>query len=303
MTAAHAPGSELPRLCRPLADWPQADQDAWSAAIAPGDWLEAGGKGEAWAPVTRAGIIKSYGRWLTWLEHTGSLDPAQPPGERATPKAVSAFMVALETVNAPKTVLHRITGLAQAIRAMAPETDWAWLWGIVTRPLRISNLASIEIGRHLIQTAGGFDLRFPAEEMKNRRLEEGALPAALVAPMTRYLLHYRPLLVARSRTPDGPGATLWLSKSGSPMLPNKLYERIVKQTQKRFGQSINPHMFRDVAATAIATRDPKHVRITPSVLGHTRLSTSEQYYNHARSLEAGRLYQKWILSLRRQPVR
>ena len=361
MIAVRASAGELPRQCRPLADWPQADQEAWSVAIAPGDWLEAGGKGEAWGAVTRAGIIKSYGRWLTWLEHTGRLDPAQPPGKRTTPKAVNAFMAALATVNAPKTVLHRITGLAQAIRAMAPEADWNWLWGIVarlqrttiptrdkrsrlvgpdalfalggdlmrqaeqskkpgwqnalqfrdgliiqllaTRPLRISNLASIEIGRHLIPTARGFDLRFPAAEMKNRRPDESAIPAELVAPMAHYLLHYRPLLVARRRTPgadgQGPGATLWLSKSGSAMFPSKIYERIVVLTRQRFSQPINPHMFRDVAATAIAIRDPKHVRITASVLGHTRLSTSERSYNHARSLEASQLYQKWILDLRR----
>ena len=107
----------------------------------------------------------------------------------------------------------------------------------------------------------------------------------------------------RDANGQGPGARLWLSKSGSPMFPSKLYERIVLLTRKRFGQPINPHAFRDVAATAIATRDPKHVQITPSVLGHTRLSTSERYYNHARSLEAGKLYQSCILALRRQPGR
>ena len=361
MTRRCTTGSELSRACRPLACWPRADQEAWSVAIAPGDWFEAGGKGGAWGAVTRAGIIKSYGRWLTWLEHAGRLDPAQPPGKRVTPRAVDAFMAALETVNAPRTVLHRITGLAQATRAMAPEADWSWLWRIVARlqrttepvrdkrsrlvqpdalfalggdlmrqaeqgerpgwrralqfrdglviqllaarPLRIGNLASIEIGRHLIPTERGFDLRFPAAEMKNRRPLEGVLPAALVAPMTHYLLHHRPLLAARNRKPvgdrDSLDATLWLSKSGAPMLPNKLYERIVLLTEKQFGQPINPHLFRDVAATAIATRDPKHVRITANVLGHTRLSTSERYYNHARSLEAGQRYQTWIQTLRR----
>ena len=360
MTRPCATGSELPRVCRPLAYWPQADQEAWAVATAPGDWFEAGGKGGAWGAVTRAGIIKSYGRWLTWLEHAERLDPAQAPGQRVTLRAVDAFMAALETVNAPKTVLHRITGLAQAIRAMAPEADWGWLWGIVARlqrttepvrdkrsrlvqpdalfalggdlmrqaeqgerpswqralqfrdglviqvlaarPLRIGNLASIMIGRHLIPTERGFDLRFPAAEMKNRRPLEGVLPAALMAPMTRYLLYYRPLLAARSCKPvvdgDRLDTTLWLSKSGAPMLPNKLYERIVLLTGQQFGQPINPHLFRDVAATAIATRDPKHVRITASVLGHTQLSTSERYYNHAQSLEAGQRYQTWIQTVR-----
>ncbi len=37
-----------------------------------------------------------------------------------------------------------------------------------------------------------------------------------------------------------------------------------------------------------------------SVLGHTRMATSERTYNHARSLEATRQYQGRILALRRK---
>ena len=31
----------------------------------------------------------------------------------------------------------------------------------------------------------------------------------------------------------------------------------------RFGHALNPHLFRDCAATSIAIEDPDHVRITP----------------------------------------
>jgi integrase len=69
---------------------------------------------------------------------------------------------------------------------------------------------------------------------------------------------------------------------------------------QRFGHMINPHLFRDSAATSIAIEDPKSAYITRSILGHGTLRTSEQYYNHALSREALRQYQRRILELRRR---
>jgi integrase len=63
---------------------------------------------------------------------------------------------------------------------------------------------------------------------------------------------------------------------------------------------MNPHLFRDCAATTIALNDPEHVLITRDLLGHTTLRTAERYYNLARSVEAARAHQKLIRSLRRR---
>ena len=69
---------------------------------------------------------------------------------------------------------------------------------------------------------------------------------------------------------------------------------------QRFGHMINPHLFRDSAATSIAVEDPESTHITRSILGHDTLRTSERHYNHAQSLEALRQYQHRILELRRR---
>jgi integrase len=53
---------------------------------------------------------------------------------------------------------------------------------------------------------------------------------------------------------------------------------------------MTPHLFRDAAATAIAIHDPEHVNNIMPVLGHATLTTSEQHYNQAQGLEAGRRY-------------
>ena len=91
---------------------------------------------------------------------------------------------------------------------------------------------------------------------------------------------------------------LWLSMHGSPMTDNGIYIRIVARTREGLGQPINPHLFRDCAATSIAIDDPGHVGIASRLLGHRTGSTTERHYNQARSVEASRLMQRSLLARR-----
>src|SRR5262249_20273713 len=119
----------------------------------------------------------------------------------------------------------------------------------------------------------------------------------------RYLRQYRPLLVRRTGRWNRDGratAALWVSTHGSAMTEIAIYFRIIKLTQERFVQAVNPHLFRDCAATSIAIEDPQHVRCVTSVLGHASLATSEKYYNQANGLEASRRLQGHVLALRRR---
>lgn len=85
---------------------------------------------------------------------------------------------------------------------------------------------------------------------------------------------------------------------GAAMTEIGIYFAISELTKKRFGHVVNPHLFRDCAATSITIEDPEHVHIVRSVLGHASLQTSERYYIHAQTLEASRRYQRRILELR-----
>ncbi len=55
-----------------------------------------------------------------------------------------------------------------------------------------------------------------------------------------------------------------------------------RHTRERFGFPVNPHRFRDCAATSIAIEAPEHVGIILPVLGHARATTGERYYNQAQ---------------------
>jgi site-specific recombinase XerD len=191
------------------------------------------------------------------------------------------------------------TPLARAITFR----DGLMLALMAARPFRRKNFAAIEIGRHLVRVGDMYWLRFMAFETKSRRPIEVPFPVGLQHYLERYLAHYRPQLSQRTgRWNRGCGATnaLWLSTHGSAMTEIAIYFRIMKLTVEKFGHIVNPHLFRDSAATSIAIEDPQHVRCTMGVLGHSNLGTSEKHYNQAGSLEASRRLQRHVLELRRQ---
>ena len=127
------PKKDPARRCLPVEAWPEPDQRAWRAALCEGDVLNPGGAAVDWAPHTRQKISKGYGRWLTWLASRGLLDLNQQPAERITPTHLRDYVGDLTVMNAPYTVLARAQELYQAIGAMVPGLDWAWLRQIERR--------------------------------------------------------------------------------------------------------------------------------------------------------------------------
>jgi site-specific recombinase XerD len=167
--------------------------------------------------------------------------------------------------------------------------------------LRISNLAAMAIGHHLVQQGSAYWLHFEAEEMKGRRMFEATVPADVRPGLDRYIQHYRViLLTGANRRPAAKTDALWVSETATPMAVISIHNRFRTHTRAAFGVAVPPHLFRDSAATAIATEGPDRVRTIMPVLGHSRLATSEIHYNHARSLDASRKYIKIIAGLKRR---
>jgi integrase/recombinase XerD len=171
---------------------------------------------------------------------------------------------------------------------------------LAARPLRLANLVGLTLDRTLVVRGKQWWIQIPAMETKNREPIELAWPELLVPFLDTYLACHRPVLAQRHGRWTRPiGEALWLSIDGSPMTRRAIYDRITRCTRKGLGRAINPHLFRHCAATSIAIEDPTHVRIASRLLGHRTFSTTEKYYNQARSVEATRLMQNFLLSLRR----
>lgn len=150
------------------------------------------------------------------------------------------------------------------------------------RAMRISNLTSVELDRHLVRIEQRWTLKFPGAETKNHRLWVNDWPLLLVPNLTRYLSTYRPLLLAGRYA----GPALWVSERPGALTGNGIYYAVITRTKAAFGVAVNPHLFRDAAATSIAIHNPANVGTTRHVLGHASPRTGQEYYNQARSIEA-----------------
>lgn len=178
---------------------------------------------------------------------------------------------------------------------------------LASRPLRLKNFVEIKIGQHLVQASKAYALTFVPRETKTEKALDYTILNHLVLPLEHYLATYRPFLLAlretrgqsRSEALAPAGNALWVTQYGTGFSPNAVRQALKKHTTARFGKYVNPHLFRDCAASSIANEDPEHVRIAAQVLGHTQFTTTETYYIQAEAGVATRGYHAQIMALRR----
>jgi integrase len=117
------------RRCPKPDAWPELDKAAWARALQPFDPFDPKvGRASRWRPSTRRLYENAYGRWLTFLELTGQLDPAEPPAARATEARARAYYESLLRDDlAPYSIAGRLMGMARALAAMDPDADVAFI--------------------------------------------------------------------------------------------------------------------------------------------------------------------------------
>ena len=148
-------------------------------------------------------------------------------------------------------------------------------------PLRRSNLANLSIGRNLLQVGSDWVICLSSAETKNRREYEASL-GPLSRRLDQFLDVFRPVFHNASKH-----SALWPSIKGVPLTGNAVYDLIIRRTKAHFGQAVNPHLFRDGAATFWALETPEIIGGASALLGHSDPSTLK-HYNQARSVAAGR---------------
>jgi len=170
-------------------------------------------------------------------------------------------------------------------------------------PVRVANLAAITIGKNLSKRGDSWWVIFTAEETKQRRPLEFPFPSSLTAALEHYLACYRPILAAKGAHRGSAGQALWISQDGGAFTSGGMAQAIERLTKAAFGVEINPHLFRDCAATTIAIDDPEHAHVIAPILGHSAMTTSERHYNQAQTVDAGRLYHAVLAKSRRKRPR
>ncbi len=153
--------------CLPLERWPEADITAWHAAIRAGSLFDEPGLGAHWAPSTKNGVRRAYGRWLLWLGKTVDRYAETPLEDRVTRSAIESYVAVLRTTTADTSVSAYISFLHMALQAMAPQGDWGWIKNIYMKIKRRAPI--VRQKRHRIQSSKllcqlGVDLMIESEQ-------------------------------------------------------------------------------------------------------------------------------------------
>lgn len=149
------------------------------------------------------------------------------------------------------------------------------------RPLRKGDFAGLTVGRQITRIDDRWLISVVAS--KTGQPIEFFVPDSLVPWLERYLREVRTLFPGAATSQN-----LWLGKDGPFVGSASIYLRITKLTERLFGVAINPHLFRDCAATSLALVSADAARAATPLLGHRYPSTTGRYYVHASQLEASR---------------
>jgi integrase len=193
----------------------------------------------------------------------------------------------------PEDILSRPLGTQRAKGLRAWE-DAIAIGILLYCPLRISNLASIELTRHL-QRVGKkrVYLIFPASEVKNKRPLEFALPAHLVTMIDTYLAARAPTLC----TPNNRFLFPATFKEG-PVGSSGLAERIKHRVRSEIGVEMNAHLFRHLAVMIYLDANPGGYEVARQMLGHSSVSRTISVYSGLETISATQAFAKVVDTLR-----
>ncbi len=159
-------------------------------------------------------------------------------------------------------------------------------------PMRISNLARLDLHRHLMSIGNRVYVVIPADEVKNEQPLQFELPDDTADLLTWYCVEYRPLMATTTTT------ALFPSRRGALKERDHLGTQITRRTRKYLGLPINPHLFRHIAAKLYLDNHPGAYGLISRVLGHKSVATTMAFYSGTETASATRDFQNKISVLR-----
>jgi integrase len=240
----------------------------------------------------KAARIMMPGLDLSWLRSIKARLYAFAPITRAHGPTFTSVEV-LKRATSVMDSANINAGSENTSEALLQFRDGLLLAFLAFMPLRIKNLAAVEIGQSLTQTEDGFAVHFARSETKTSAEIYFEIPAQVVEYLVVYLESVRPSLDYQNRQ------NLWLGENGTAIRPNRIRE-IVAKRMTGFGARISPHDMRDAATTLWAIHKPHEIAVARDLLSHTNVRTTDRYYNRAKGIEASRSHASIISELRKR---
>jgi integrase len=159
-------------------------------------------------------------------------------------------------------------------------------------PLRRTNLAAIDIHRHLVSNRNGVYLVIPEHETKNREPINFQIPPFALEIIQWYMIEYRPHLFG------GESAALFPGRDGQPKSPATLAIQIKDTVREFLGLEFNIHLFRHAAGKIFLDLNPGNYEVVRQLLRHKSVNTTTSAYSGAETRKAGLLYAELLEGLR-----
>ena len=162
-------------------------------------------------------------------------------------------------------------------------------------PMRIKNLASLDLDRHLItQTRGThttYSIRIEGREVKNGEDIEVELNSGNSRLLHQYVMRFRPLVS------EVPGTVLFPKASdGKPRHATNLGGALKQVLFRETGLKVSPHLFRHIAAMLYLRERPGDFETVRRLLKHRTLQTTMDFYADLSNKWAHEQYDKVVLS-------
>jgi len=181
-------------------------------------------------------------------------------------------------VRLPELLIRRARDLKERAPVKAAVTaQLAVAIGILTvAPIRLGNLATIQIGENLIRPGGPdspYWLVFPHYDVKNRVRLDRPLDEVLTNLISEYIHVFRPLLARGSNA-----CWLFPGETGGYKTPTTLSDQVTKRIAKATGLRITVHQFRHAAGALILKHHPGNYELVCQLLGHKNIQTTINFY-------------------------
>jgi integrase len=197
----------------------------------------------------------------------------------------------------PDRILKEVQASGRKGRREAKKIQTALLVALLLNaPVRVQNLASIDLDRHLFEVGGRDNrvvhLRFPAIEVKNAADLEFPLMTETVDLLDLYLKAWRPLCPGQATSFLFPGNRPGRSK-GKATLSAQIKELVFAYTRL----DMPAHRFRHAVGKIFLDRNPGQYEVIRQLLGHKDIKTTIDFYAGAETVSAARHYHRTILQL------
>jgi integrase len=165
---------------------------------------------------------------------------------------------------------------------------------LLMAPMRLKNLANLDLERNLIRLGDELHIIIEPEEVKNRAPLQFPLPQKSAVLIGDYVRQFRQTLNRCN------GGALFPGRTRGAKRQHVLGKQISKVIYSYTGLEVHTHLFRHIAAKLFLDANPGCYEVVRLVLGHKSMKTTLSFYTGLEHAAAARHFDANVLRLRRQ---